>query len=213
MKVDKILRSVCIRFGSAHYTTDYFMPDLVAAIRARYRFFESPSKVEDLKQEGPARFLLGVHQNVIISKLEVYPHGVSIETEGSTEEADLVLDDFFEWASSKFKIDFSETQPVARLYSSAIEFTDVNIAKLSEGMSALAAGLSTYLAEYGVQASYVFHSSGLAADPITAVPIVPNRFTIERRVNMPMSENVFFSEAPLSTDQHVALLERLSSAL
>jgi hypothetical protein len=39
------------------------------------------------------------------------------------------------------------------------------------------------------------------------------RFSIQRRDNTPFSENKYFSEAPLQTDDHIALLERFETDL
>jgi hypothetical protein len=39
----------------------------------------------------------------------------------------------------------------------------------------------------------------------------PNRFTLERRIGLPFSANVFFSQAPLKSGDHLALLEALEA--
>jgi len=37
----------------------------------------------------------------------------------------------------------------------------------------------------------------------------PNRFTCQRRVDLPFSTNVSYSQAPMKSDDHLALLEGL----
>jgi hypothetical protein len=37
----------------------------------------------------------------------------------------------------------------------------------------------------------------------------PNRFTLERRIGLPFSTNVFFSQAPLKSGDHFSFLEAL----
>jgi hypothetical protein len=37
----------------------------------------------------------------------------------------------------------------------------------------------------------------------------PNRFTLERRIGLPFSQNVYYSQAPLKSDDHLKLLSDL----
>jgi hypothetical protein len=47
----------------------------------------------------------------------------------------------------------------------------------------------------------------------TQVRITPGKFTIERRAEVPFSENIYFSSAPLGTSLHLELVERFEKSL
>ena len=43
--------------------------------------------------------------------------------------------------------------------------------------------------------------------------ITPAFFTVERRAQVPFEENVYFSTAPVPTDDHMIILEKFEAAL
>ena len=50
-------------------------------------------------------------------------------------------------------------------------------------------------------------------DPGEVAGLRPANFLLERRITVPYTENRFISEAPLATDDHIALLESLERLL
>jgi hypothetical protein len=82
------------------------------------------------------------------------------------------------------------------------------ISKLSEIAKAINDGRSGKL-EFNIK-RLAFGQGGIvdsAADPLVAVEIAD--FLIERRSSMPYEANRYFCSAPLSTTEHVQLLERI----
>jgi hypothetical protein len=51
------------------------------------------------------------------------------------------------------------------------------------------------------------------APDASRIGLKPSVFTIERRANVPFSENTYFSAAPLGTSEHLALLQEFEDML
>lgn len=210
MQIVKILKSINIRFGNAELGTDYYLPDLIAGIRERYRFFDYPTKAADISGDGSAKFQIGRFENININKLDLYSAGISIEAEAPTEQLDAMMDDLFVWAQSNFPMKFIYADPVSRLYSSSLEFRDESMFKLTDALQRATDYISECLSADGVSAVYALNTITLVADPKLSSPLQPVRFSIERRANTDFEDNVFFSEAPLSTEKHISILKNLS---
>jgi hypothetical protein len=83
-----------------------------------------------------------------------------------------------------------------------------------ERLNGFALKLTTMVQQYGVTIDpYQVTTILLQTDPGLAQPIKPARFIFERRANVPYSGDLFYSEAPVSTEQHMELLEELERSL
>lgn len=213
MQIVKILKSTNIRLGNAELGTDYYLPDFIAGIRERYRFFEYPTKASDISGDGPVKFQIGRFDNTNINKLDLYSAAISIEAEAPTEQLDDIIEDLFVWAQSNFPMKFIESDTVSRLYSSSVEFSDENMFKLTDALQGATDYISECLSVDGISAAYALNTIALVADPKLSTPLQPARFLIERRANTNFEDNIFFSEAPLATEKHISILKSLSGLL
>jgi hypothetical protein len=65
---------------------------------------------------------------------------------------------------------------------------------------------------FGEDIKYQLTFISVDHDPLTRKHPI-GRFSIQRRDNVPFSEDKYFSDAPLPTDIHLKLLERLEADL
>jgi hypothetical protein len=194
-----------------------FLPDFIAAINARYKFTSYPTNLMEAAKGGGAKFEYGKFDMddgpAVIKELSLYSDGLICEAY-DTPMADLVLDDFIEWATAEFNMQ-PRQNPVMRTYSNSLvcifeKEVESALDKISQMNKLFSKSLKdAYGWDYKVDLARI----ACQVDP-TNIPHLRNtNFVIERRVQSPFSENRFFCLAPLKTDAHIKLLETIEREL
>ena len=185
-----------------------FLGDLAPAIMERYRFMEPP---ESLRRGEPAKFGGGVFRTdrtIPIESLEVYQDGVLVGST-TTDDADLVLDDFITWLTQVFELREPETR-ISRSYQSAI------IAGLDGSLNRFITNFQTVsellTAAFKAQSALSVTTLTIGPHPPTPYPF-QTTWKIEARVGQPFVSNRYVSTAPLATAEHVELLDALERAI
>ena len=130
------------------------------------------------------------------------------------------LDSILDIAESVFAnehgVTFTPTPPVPRAYTSTVEVhapsvsqTDREVMRLVTKLTELVRGYGIEVNDYGLTALLV--GSDQSLHPNNTVK--PGRFLFERRVGRPYSDDVYFSEAPVKTAEHLELLRDLEAIL
>jgi hypothetical protein len=193
-----------------------FVPDLIRAIVERYQFVAPPPNLADAIKSG-AKFEHGkfVHGDMtaVIKELAIYADGV-IGGSFNTDLADLILDDFFAWATTTFKLR-ERPGPVHRTYTSGVfvEFEkeiEPAIGKMATVCEMLSGALKS---SYGWDYKYNATRLAFAVDPMTTTQYRITNFILERKLQSPFSENRYYSVAPLRTSDHLKLLEMIEREL
>lgn len=199
----------------------YYLPDIIRQIRDRYGFVQFPMTPQELfALDAPLTFIHGRHvtsagKSILIQNLKVAAEGIAVDTgasndggtimQPSTDDADAVMHDLLSWATTELKIPFDSPGGwyISQLevqFSESIDDWFTPWKQIGERLS------ERHTAAAGPVPPYRPYSFSMQIDPATGVK-VPCDFRIERRVTMPFDSNVYFSAAPLSTSEHIALLE------
>jgi|GEM_PF-3907002 len=207
--------SGAVRYGKIKQGREQiFAPDLVKGIKKRYSFWEAPDSLENFDLEQGAVFSLGKFQGNVIGSMQLFNTGILVESSLNTTVLDDFTDDLTNWATSKFGFTLEPVGAVERSYRSTVQasFDDCLIDRLKEFDAALSF-LNEKLSDQGIS-GHEARLTGIIAhtDDTIVRPIVPSKFILERKVQSPFSEDVFFSEAPLPTDQHIELLNMFELA-
>ena len=99
-------------------------------------------------------------------------------------------------------------------YGSQLTFhSDADFSTLHPALLKLCRNVSKSVeTDIGQQHSYELISLQVDYDQLTSkYPI--GRFSIQRRDNTPFSQNKYFSDAPLQTEQHIQILEQFEAEL
>ncbi len=194
-----------------------YIPDIIAALRERYGFVHVPVEAKDiapLDSSTPIVFRHGKFvregRPIVINSLALYPQAVTADTPASTDDADAVIDDLLSAADGIAQ----EISP-RRLYTSHVEVRlDV---PLEWAASPLAKQMGLWLS--GAVRQYdpsvpndvalpEFRLKALEMLPDPGQLPLPSFFRIDRRDGVPYGDNVYFSQAPLRTMDHIGMLEQ-----
>jgi hypothetical protein len=151
------------------------------------------------------RFVHG-EREIIVTELHMYHLGAAASTTSSTEDSDLFIDDLLAWLSSHFQVLL--TPYGERAYSSQLEFRlNKPLPEYFPHLASLGLQIPQFLSNFWpTKPAYEVTSVTLSFDPNTKLTGLGN-FRIERREGTAFDANLYWSEAPLQTKQHLLLLE------
>lgn len=215
MELRKHLPSSAIRFAQITNDGSSHLPEVVAAIKDRYRFWVAPSSPEQWDMENGAVFSHGQFADRVITSLKIYGRGVSVQSDLDTEILDDMLNDMASWLTQSYGVEYEDLQPVPKAFTSAMEVkASSDVLQGLQRFDELASSLTAMLGGYGLTTGPVGVSSVmLNSDPALSKPLQPARFIFERRAGASYDESVFYTEAPVSSKEHLHLLTLLESAL
>jgi hypothetical protein len=140
---------------------------------------------------------------VEIAALTFYNDGIVIDAGSSTSDGDRFAEDLLTSAATEFKLAYDPNETVRRkLYLSEL------ILRSPMKLESLSPALSTFsqkLPAGGRPLRFGVGSVGFWSEPNDAG--MHRLFTIERQLGRSFEEQRYYSQAPLETDVHLALLE------
>ncbi len=138
----------------------------------------------------------------------IYSNGILIDTRSNTETSQALIEEALSWAKPKFNLNYRPDMIRRFAYVSQLTFhSNISLNALNPALQKLADRLSAIVSEiHGEKVQYQTSSLQIHHDPLTRKNPIAG-LTIFPRVETPFSENKYFSEAPLPTDTHLALLE------
>jgi hypothetical protein len=210
MKVVKTLLAQAIRFGEIKPSRgqSLYGPNLVRAFEDKYGFLETPKTVADFDLSKGIVFYHGYFENrLVIDKVQIYNNGIVVETKETTDDCVAVIADITAWAAEKANIIFTENTTAPQLYLSHCEVeTEINFPMFQ----IIGSQINEFMTSYNEQnREYKFASFTLQLDPASGGP---TPFKFERRANQPFSSNLYYSSAPLKTQDHIRILTVIEAA-
>ena len=185
-----------------------FLPDIAQKAIQKYSFVKYPN-LDELQKENLA-FNVGKFRDFQIDELNVYPDGVIVASKCSTEILSEFLGDLFGWIKSDFGYrEITILKPEMHFESGLVVKTDKDITSLLSPPKRVTNLIEQTLAknteeEYQATGiSFETDSEGLKKRRR------PGRFRLERRVGVPFGTNTYYSIAPLTSADHLVLLDGL----
>lgn len=193
--------------------------EVVKAIVDRYQFLVIPELAELNKGNFRSMTfrgggLVSGRRKIEILELGILEGGIVVDTNHS-DDGEFVLDDLITWATSTFGLrqPITELKPV--FLSSLIVELDENISKRMDAFTQISSMLSKELLKLnGIEGQYDYSRLAFNCDPaLLPQGSMRTEFLIERRANVPFSENRFFCYSPFRTTTTVEILERIEALL
>lgn len=190
---------------------------LIPGIIAKYKFQVFPIKPEDLDLTKGVKFFGGVFQKNSQAEmnvnLTVYLDGLLADTQSSTEDSDLFLDELLTSVINELGlVPYKEVLRTKSYVSELLVRTDKSLNALNPKLENFAKRLTSLIAGHSHH-PIAFETYGISfwTDPIITLP--PGPFRFERVGEIPFAENRYYSAAPLQTDTHLELLMEFEKIL
>lgn len=181
---------------------------LIRAMQDRYGFVEVPTKVSDLDFAAGVKFLQGYFKGTIITRFQVYDNGLLCEAAADNSLCERFVDEVLDSIPDEFGIPLIRRPRKA--FQSTVEVTltkDVSVRFNS--FTKAGAMIGSALESYG-QPNAPFHFSGIEMHlPDNQNELGHPEFQLAKRKGHAYEENVYFSKAPLRTEDHLAILTEL----
>ncbi|MGC2111095.1 MAG: hypothetical protein WA655_16385 [Candidatus Korobacteraceae bacterium] len=185
-----------------------FFPDLVAKLVEKCGFQKFPQTLQDFDEQKGVDFLAGRWGRINIEKLTVYNNGILLDTRVSTSISEQVLSEALEWVRQVGVV--YQPQMIKRkgFLSSFSFYSDAPLLGPTTAFNKLEQSLSRIIQERtGLNLVHQPTRLDFDFDRTVAQQLPIAMFTIQRRAVTPFSENKYFTEAPLRSEEHVALIE------
>lgn len=190
-----------------------FLPFAIKKLVEHYSFGGAPKSIEQL-QEPPVAFQHGVFNGTAIDKVEIYNDGIVVSGASNTNVFDAFLDDLFSWIGPELGLTEVPQLRHGRIFESAV------VAELAINPDKVAPWSRTIRSLIGEKweaagrpkFEFEFSQLRFGPDPHERT-FAPINFSLERRAGIPFEQNIYFSTAPLRTDDHVEVLRAIEKAL
>ncbi len=188
-----------------------FLRPAMIALKDRYSFASSPIEKPPATEKDALKFEQGAFKGrdrvPVTVNMTIHEDGIVIETRSSTNDGDLFLEDALTWISTNFGLPAHDALPIKKIYASDLFIKFEKTPRIFDKRLAPFLKEVEELIEGGQKGAIDFFSFGLSTDP--GLSERPLTFRFERRVNTPASDNQYYSFAPIKTELHLKLLERL----
>ena len=189
-------------------------PEVLEWLKDTYNFKVTPETAEAIEGKEGLQFKKGEYQareEVFVDvELTIFNDGIVAKSSSSTEDTDKFLDNVISSLTAEFSLTFDSSMIRRKLYLSEL---NIKLEQPLPNLNAKLTAFSSTLTKASGSAN-PFELGGISfwSDVTHAVYKTPP-FTIERRMNAPFNENRFYTKAPVSTEQHIAMLKELEQIL
>jgi hypothetical protein len=190
---------------------------LVEQIQEEYHFKQAPTP-QDIANAAPSNFVFGKvrrgDEEIAVEGMSVTNFGtfatvVAAWTRTSTEDADFFLNSISAWMTRRHQIDLTPTMPTN--YFSQLEVVlEKTFHKRLAGLQQFGMAIGSLLRGYGFDKYPDFEPSGFSLNYDGTKPDrYAGAFSLERRAATSYESNKYFTQAPLKTNDHIAILEQI----
>jgi hypothetical protein len=192
--------------------------DLFHAIAKRYRFSKFPQHLLDYNKDSALEFNSGSFLKSPTEDfrvgLTIYTNGITGDSLSSTDESEAFLQDMAQWAAKEHNLPFDQNSVLRKSYLSQVEVSFESELQLANPkLSFIPSLISAQAVQLdGKPAQYRFGGLTAWSENVGKEGAL-QPFRLERKYGIPFTENVYFSLATLRTQEHIALLQRIETAL
>jgi len=190
--------------------------DFMRAFIERYSFIKTPTtaaEILDTENKG-LTFEQGKLGDVGINKVVLFDWGVVVETSASTDASEIILQDMLNWGAETFGMSNRPSLVTRRNFVSEIVFSsEINLNAMNPTIQRITDSITEMVASYlGHSEPFETYGFSLAFDSSRSKQLY-TPFQIYHLPDTPFSEKKYYCGAPLSTADHIKVIEQLEEAL
>lgn len=211
MKVVTVLQAQAFRIFRPFGTFGY-LPGAIKKVVEQYQFVDYPKEVAQLFPPDASQPIVFRHGKVdihdyeiVIDWLQIYPAGLTVTTHTSTSHALAALEHITAWATREFDLKLEPVKDTGFWSQLNIRFEKL-LPELFPKLKPIASEISAKHPDF-LSFRPEFELSALHFIYEPKANITPVGFRIERAANISFSENLYLSDAPLTTEDHIKVLE------
>lgn len=187
-----------------------YQPELVQKLIQRYSFVKFPSLEELLKNERI--FRVGKFRDIQITDFGIYSDGIIVASAADSNILDEFIDDLVNWARDELGVVYAAGTKQEKSYESFL------VVKSSADLLNAFAPSKDALAAI----NRAFNTDRYVGGPLDITGVIagldetsfegtkkPLKFILDRRSGVAFGEGVFYSQAPLRTQDHLDVLRAL----
>ena len=218
MRLSAILMSRVIALGGAGEADPFgqvFLPSLLTALVERYQFQKFPTALGQLDLSAGVVLEGGYAEECgTISKLTIFKDGWTMEARSQTSQTKAALLAIFQWLADAHNLTYNEHTIKRWLYVTSLFFySDADLDLLNPILLTICKTMEEYTVGTG-RPRIPFKTSRIAVDFDRASLDFPQApFVIERDKTMLFGEHRYFSESPMPSELHIALLEEVERGI
>ncbi|KCZ54022.1 hypothetical protein HY29_02840 [Hyphomonas beringensis] len=194
--------------GNAEQKVNMFKATEMLVEKYQFKGWPTPQELQSDKQA----FQHGTFNKASIRSLEIYNDGVIVRAQCNTSILEAFLNDLEQWMEAKVGWKRIETHRLNRAYGSEVLVRcDDQVLKFLSVYSAAASEISRSLKSHTGRDAITYVPAGImfAADESHIAGIKPSPFRLERKFGSDFEQSIFYSAAPIPTDDHLALIKSL----
>lgn len=214
------MKLISVDFGQVTWIVDLalpsgniYYPEIIVAVKNRYKFVTAPSLETLLSQQQKFVFEHGKFGDAVIRKFSIHTDGIIAETQAGTNNAEEFLDDIIKWSCEEFGGTVLEINDTYRIYDSRLVVQmEINLEEKMAFLNFVTDELSSQIKDYGiVPLDYRASGFSLSTDNLKIQGLSTSSFRVDRRIGQRFSNNLYYCSAPLKTADHVRLLEKIEN--
>ena len=181
-----------------------YLPDAITKARQRYAFVKVPNPDQAL----PLTFSIGKFRDVQIAEFSLYNDEFIVSSASDTDLLDAFIDDLLKWATKELNIEPLEGTVPEKFYESSL-IVKAESDLTSNATIQLDVPSVVAAAMKAANISAPLKLSGVVFDFDTKDFLgkrKPFRLVIDHRIGVAFSENIFYSQAPFRTKDHLRIL-------
>jgi len=187
------------------------MQNLLRDLASLCQFVKSPTEAKDFESKDGLEFEHGFYDGLTIKKLVIFPQIIYADTLSSTDDSQRIIGSLLEWAKENHGIVFEASMIKRWAYVSDIVFsTDFPLLDKVNPVLRKAGKIIGDAVHKNLKEDLEFSTAEIkiSHDPQRRSALLAP-FSITHRLGSPYEENMFFSEAPVSTPTHIELLSTI----
>jgi hypothetical protein len=191
-----------------------YLPDAMKLLVDRYGFIGIPTTREEMFPTDASKGITFRHGKcvladrvIIIEYLQLFPNGLLLTAQKDTADADIALEDVLNWAISTFGFQYELIKPNT-VHNSQLEVRfEKSLPQLVPLLSAVGTAITNRLDDFfEVRPQYELMTINFYFDKSKYPSLAPSVFRLDRRDGVPFDQEVYWSEASLTTQHHIEVL-------